>query len=123
MPRFLRLGNQMIHIPSVSSVTIGTTCLGRPLLRLSYHITKKVESVYYKNWEECQRDFNRIKTALTEVEALLEKIGLTEPEARIIAREQALADTVDKVMSKTKDGLDQIDMMVKEGVKELEEKQ
>ena len=117
MPRFLRLGNQMIHIPSVSSVTIGTTCLGRPLLRLSYHITKKVESVYYKNWEECQRDFNRIKTALTEVESLLEKISLTELEVIV------LVDTVEKVMSKAKEGLDQIDMTVKESVKELEEKQ
>ena len=24
MPRFLRLGNRMIHVPSVTSVTIGT---------------------------------------------------------------------------------------------------
>lgn len=77
----------MIHMPSISSVTIGTNCLGRPLVTISYHATKEVVFTYYRTWEECQKDFARIKAALSEVEALLEKIPLTEPESKPIQEE------------------------------------
>jgi hypothetical protein len=77
MPRFLRIKNNMIHIPSLSSVSMGTSCMGYPTIQLSYH-TRKPFTVCYNKWEECERDFNRIKAALKEVETSLEKIVLTE---------------------------------------------
>ena len=78
MPRFLRLQNKMIHIPSVSSVSMGTTCMGRPQISFSYHSEKSVTSISYKKWEDCEHDFNRVKVALSEVENLLKKVRLTE---------------------------------------------
>ena len=77
MPRFLRIKNNMIHVPSLSSVSMGTSCMGYPTIQLSYH-TRKPFTVCYNKWEECERDFNRIKAALKEVETSLEKILLTE---------------------------------------------
>ncbi len=67
----------MIHVPSLSSVSMGTSCMGYPTIQLSYH-TRKPFTVCYNKWEECERDFNRIKAALKEVETSLEKIVLTE---------------------------------------------
>ena len=77
MPRFLRIKNNMIHVPSLSSVSMGTSCMGYPTIQLSYH-TRKPFTVCYNKWEECEKDFNRIKTAFKEVESSLEKIVLTE---------------------------------------------
>ena len=77
MPRFLRLKNNMIHIPSLSSVSVGTSCMGYPYIHLSYH-TRQELKVSYAKWEECERDFNRVKSALKEVESSLETIVLTE---------------------------------------------
>ncbi len=77
MPRFLRIKNNMIHVPSLSSVSMGTSCMGYPTIQLSYH-TRKPFTVCYNKWEDCERDFNRIKSALKEVESSLEKIVLTE---------------------------------------------
>lgn len=82
MPRFLRLGNRMIHVPSVTSVTIGTSCFGRPMITVSFHATKDILHVSYSNWDQCQKDFTNIKNALTEVEYILEKIPLTESEQK-----------------------------------------
>ena len=80
MPRFLRIGNTMLHVPSLSSVTINTNCIGKPFIAVSYHTTKNILYLNYRNWEECQKDFNRVKTAMAEVEHLLDTILLTEPE-------------------------------------------
>jgi hypothetical protein len=77
MPRFLRIKNNMIHVPSLSSVSMGTSCMGYPTIQLSYH-TRKPFTVSYSKWEDCEKDFNRIKTAFKEVESSLEKIVLTE---------------------------------------------
>ena len=82
MPRFLRLGNRMIHVPSVTSVTIGTSCFGRPTITIAFHATKDILHVSYSNWDECQKEFTNIKNALTEVESILEKIPLTESEQK-----------------------------------------
>jgi hypothetical protein len=77
MPRFLRIKNTMIHIPSLSSVTVGTSCLGYPYIHLSYHTQQELK-VSYSSWEHCEKDFNRVKSAVKEVESSLEKIILTE---------------------------------------------
>ena len=111
MPRFLRLGNEMIHVPSLSSATIGTNCFGRPLITLSYHATKSILYVRYSTWESCQKDFNRIKNALNEVEDLLNKIPLTEPEL------QEVNTIVEKKMVELKENIDTVDFAVKEGIK------
>jgi hypothetical protein len=51
--------------------------MGYPTIQLSYH-TRKPFTVCYNKWEDCEKDFNRIKAALKEVETSLEKIVLTE---------------------------------------------
>lgn len=77
MPRFLRIKNTMVHVPSLSSVSMGTTCLGSPYISLYYH-TKQDMKISYGKWDDCERDFNRVKSALKEVESALEDIVLTE---------------------------------------------
>jgi hypothetical protein len=114
MPRFLRLGNEMIHVPSLSSVTIRTNCFGRPLITLSYHTTKSVLHLRYSNWDSCQKDFNQLKNALNEVEALLNKIPLTEPDL------QEFNTIVEKKMIEIKESIDTMDILVKEGIKSTE---
>ena len=81
MPRFLRVQNQMIHIPSVSNVSMGTNCWGRPTITLSFHSDKKVVCITYKNWDLCETEFNKIKDAVSEIESILKRIRLTESSA------------------------------------------
>lgn len=78
MARFLRLKNVMVHVPSLSSVSIRTNCLGRPSLSLYYHNSKENTKISYSDWSVCETDFNRVKAALAEVEGLLSQIPLTE---------------------------------------------
>lgn len=77
MPRFLRIKNTMIHVPSLFNVSMGTSCLGYPYMHLSYH-TKQEMIISYGKWDECERDFNRVKSALKEVDLALDGIVLTE---------------------------------------------
>ena len=51
--------------------------MGYPYIHLSYH-TRQELKICYGKWEECERDFNRVKSALKEVEGCLETIVLTE---------------------------------------------
>lgn len=78
MARFLRLKNVMVYVPSLSSVSMRTNCLGRPSLSLYYHNSKETTKITYSQWSLCESDFNRVKTALVEVEALLSQLPLTE---------------------------------------------
>lgn len=78
MPRFLRLKNSMIHVPSVSSVSMSSGCFGRPSITLYYHITKNIQKINYSEWDLCEKDFNRVKKALNEIEAMVSSIPLTE---------------------------------------------
>lgn len=77
MPRFLRIKNTMIHIPSLFNVSMGTSCMGYPYMHLSYH-TKQEMTISYVKWDDCERDFNRVKSALKEVDSALDGIVLTE---------------------------------------------
>jgi hypothetical protein len=81
MPRFLRLKNNMVHVPSLSSVTMSSGCFGRPHLSLFYHIHKHVQKINYAEWEVCERDFNRVKKAMNEIEVMLNPVPLTEEPA------------------------------------------
>lgn len=80
MPRFLRLNNTIIHIPSVSNVSMGTSCLGKPYLTVSYHTAKKVDTLCYGSWELCEAAFNTVKDAVKEIDTLLACVPLTTPE-------------------------------------------
>ncbi len=80
MPRFLRLQNTVIHIPSVSNVSMGTSCLGNPYLYVSYHTTKKQDTLCYKTWSDCEAAFNSVKVAVKEIDTLLSAVPLTTPE-------------------------------------------
>jgi hypothetical protein len=68
----------------------------------------------YSNWDSCQKDFNQIKNALNEVEDLLNKVPLTEPEL------QELNTVVEQKMIELKESIDTMDVLVKEGVKSVE---
>jgi hypothetical protein len=77
MPRFLRFFNTMIHVPSLSSVSIDTDCFGRPYLLLTYHVQKDIH-ISFPNWAECEAAMTKVKGAMTEVEAALASIPLVE---------------------------------------------
>lgn len=80
MPRFLRLQNTVIHVPSVSNVSMGTSCLGKPYLSVSYHTAKKQDTLCYKSWTDCEAAFNTVKDAVKEIDTLLSTVPLTNPE-------------------------------------------
>ena len=80
MPRFLRLQNTVIHVPSVSNVSMGTTCLGKPFLSVTYHTGPKTTCLSYKTCADCENHFNTLKAAMKEIESLLVSIPLTTPE-------------------------------------------
>lgn len=94
MPRFLRLKNFMIHVPSLSSISIQTNCLGRPSLSLYYHTLKHSVKFSYSNWTQCEADFNRVKTALAEVETLLNQVSLTEEHIKGKVKEVKVEEVV-----------------------------
>ena len=85
MPRFLRIENTMVHIPSLSSVSVDSSCLGRPYITLYYH-TKKMVKINYTKWEKCEEDFNRVKNALSEIEKILANVPLTEEKEKEIPK-------------------------------------
>lgn len=79
MTRFIRIGKSMIHVPSVANVTMASNCMGKPSLSIFFHQQVQQEITYsWSQWENCQADLVRIKTALREVELALEKIPLME---------------------------------------------
>ena len=67
----------MVHIPSLSSVSVDSSCTGRPYITLYYH-TKKMVKINYSKWEKCEEDFNRVKNALSDIEKILATVPLTE---------------------------------------------
>jgi len=83
MPRFLRLQNTVIHVPSVSNVSMGTSCLGKPYLYVSYHTAKKQDTLSFASWDLCEAAFNTVKDAVKEIDTLLSSIPLTTPESPV----------------------------------------
>jgi hypothetical protein len=79
MPRFVRIGNEVIHIPSLANVSMGTTCLGAPFLCFYYHNQKNQTMSYgFGKWAACEADLIRVKTAMIEIEKVVGAIPLTE---------------------------------------------
>jgi hypothetical protein len=77
MPRILRIKNTIIHVPSLFNVNMGTSLFGYPYMHLSYH-TKQEMTISYAKWDDCERDFNRVKSALKEIETSLQSIPLLD---------------------------------------------
>ena len=86
MPRFLRLQNSVIHVPSVSNVSMGSSCLAKPFLSVTYHTGPKVTCLSYTTWTACEQDFNTLKSAMKEIETLLTSVPLTTPEVVVEAK-------------------------------------
>ena len=79
MTRFIRIGKSMVHVPSVANVTMASNCMGKPCLSIFFHQqVQQTISYGWSQWEKCQADLVRIKTALREIELALEKIPLME---------------------------------------------
>ena len=83
MSRFLRISNTVIHVPSLANVSMTTNCLGSPSICLYYH-TQKTQILYCGNYEECEKQMMRIKTAMKNIENALDGIPLVEPESVIL---------------------------------------
>lgn len=79
MPRFLNIGSDVFHVPSLSNISMGSNCFGTHYISIYYHTSKKVTNIYYNSWEACIHDFNRLETSMKEIDSLLSKIHLTEP--------------------------------------------
>ncbi len=79
MPRFVRIGNEVIHIPSLANVSMGTNCWGAPFLCFYYHNQKNQTMSYgFGKWPACEADLIRVKTAMIEIEKVVGVIPLTE---------------------------------------------
>ncbi len=122
MPRFVRVENTMIHVPSLSSVSMHSNCLGRPYLMLYYH-TKMNTKIQYSSWDKCEADFNRVKTALVEIDSLLHKIALTDGRPLRIAKAAEAATTsqievVDK-LTNLKTSLTELDSDLQKSLSEM----
>jgi hypothetical protein len=87
MPRFVRIHQQVIHVPSLANVSMSTTCLGQPFLTFYYH-NQHSQTISYSwgKWEECEKDMIRVKASMIEVEKTLEVIPLTEPEVKPVVK-------------------------------------
>ena len=81
MPRFLRIFNHMIYVPSLSSASVETSCWGGLSLCLNFH-SQKTEKIYFKNWDECQATLKKVKDAMGEVDGALAAIPLVEEPQR-----------------------------------------
>ena len=87
MSRFLRIGSDIIHVPSLANVSMTTNCVGRPYLCLYYH-TQKTQTLSFPNHDACEKQMMRIKTAMKAVEVALEKIPLVEGEITLPPQQQ-----------------------------------
>lgn len=95
MPRFIRIHQQVLHVPSLANVSMGTTCLGQPFLTFYYHNQRNQTIVYgWGKWEDCEKDMIRIKTSMMEIEKTLGIIPLTDPEVITIQVEPPKTDVV-----------------------------
>jgi len=79
MPRFVRIHQNVIHIPSLANVSMGTNWLGQPSLTFYYHNHHNQTISYgWGKWDECEKDLIQIKTAMMETERVLSSVLLTE---------------------------------------------
>jgi hypothetical protein len=62
---------------------MGTSCLGKPYLYVSYHTAKKQDTLSFASWDLCEAAFNTVKDAVKEIDTLLSSIPLTTPESPV----------------------------------------
>lgn len=108
MPRYLQLQDKMVYVPSLSSVTVMTSCFGYPMLSLCHHTSSSPEYIYYTGWDLCRQDFNRVEDALKEIESALSKIPLTQPTGMLADK------AIEQNMIELKNSIDGMDKLVKE---------
>lgn len=92
MPRFVRIHQQVFHIPSLANVSMGTSWTGQPILTFYYH-NQYNHTIWYPwgKWDECEQDMLQVKTAMMEVEHVLTNVFLTEPKpAEVIVKTESL---------------------------------
>lgn len=79
MPRFIRIHQQVFHIPSLANVSMGTSWTGHPILTFYYH-NQYSHTIWYSwgKWDECEQDMIQVKTAMMETERVLSSVVLTE---------------------------------------------
>ena len=95
MPRFVRIHQQVFHIPSLANVSMGTSWTGQPILTFYYH-NQYNHTIWYPwgKWDECEQDMLQVKTAMMEVEQVLTNVFLTEPKpVQLIKTESLIVDT------------------------------
>lgn len=95
MPRFVRIHQQVFHIPSLANVSMGTSWTGQPILTFYYH-NQHNHTIWYPwgKWEECEQDMLQVKTAMMEVEQVLTNVFLTDPKpVQLIKTESLIVDT------------------------------
>lgn len=103
MPRFVRIHQQVIHIPSLANVSMGTNWLGQPFLTFYYHNQHSQTISYgWGKWEECEKDLIQVKTAMMETERVLSSVLLTEKTQVVdIATVEFINKTEDLSVDKT----------------------
>ena len=86
MPRFVRIGNDVVHIPSLANVNMSRSCMGNPYITLYYH-NNHMQTVSYAwgKWSVCEKDMLTIKTAMMEIEKIMTPVPLTEPDPFVSA--------------------------------------
>jgi len=59
MSRFLRIGQKVIHIPSVAQVFVGQNHNSQSVITIRYH-NEKTEAIEYPTgkWADCDKDVN-----------------------------------------------------------------
>jgi hypothetical protein len=79
MTRFVRIGQTVIHVPSLANVSMSTDCYGRPYLTFYYHNQHNQTITYgWGKWAECEKDMLRVKGSMMEIEKALSTVPLTE---------------------------------------------
>jgi hypothetical protein len=79
MVRFIRIANNVIHVPSLANVSIQTNCLGSPSLCFYFHNqTHKTVRYGWSAYTACEKDLMRVKAAMMEIEKVLSNVPLTE---------------------------------------------
>ena len=103
MPRFVRIHQQVIHVPSLANVSMGTNWLGQPFLTFYYHNQHSQTISYgWGKWDECEKDMIRVKESMMETERVLSSVVLTEkPQIVDIATVEFINKTEDLSLDKT----------------------
>lgn len=75
MSRLLRIGQKVIHIPSVAQVFVGQNHNNQSVMTIMYH-NNKVERIEYPlaQWADCDKDHERMEKCMKAVADVLSVI-------------------------------------------------